>query len=125
MRISDWSSDVCSSDLLLVLVFGLALGWLPVSGWRDNGPAALILPSVALALPTLGAVMKLTRSGLADVLDQDFVRTARAKGLSPAVILRRHALRPALMPVVSYLGPAAAGLLTGAVVIEKIGRAHV
>src|SRR3546814_8557956 len=64
--------------------------------------------------------MKLTRSGLADVLDQDFVRTARAKGLSPAVILRRHALRPALMPVVSYLGPAAAGLLTGAVVIETV-----
>src|SRR3546814_4578225 len=74
MRISDWSSDVCSSDL----------------------------------------------SGLADVLDQDFVRTARAKGLSPAVILRRHALRPALMPGVSYLGPAAAGLLTGAVVIETV-----
>lgn len=105
---------------LLVLVFGLALGWLPVSGWRDNGPAALILPSVALALPTLGAVMKLTRSGLADVLDQDFIRTARARGLSPAVILRRHALRPALMPVVSYLGPASAGLLTGAVVIETV-----
>src|SRR3546814_16499586 len=64
--------------------------------------------------------MKLTRSGLADVLDQDFVRTARAKGLSPAVILRRHALRPALMPVVSYLGPAAAWLLTGPVVIETV-----
>src|SRR3546814_15967843 len=64
--------------------------------------------------------MKLTRSGLANVLDQDFVRTARAKGLSPAVILRRHALRPALMPVVSYLGPAAAGLLTGAAVIGPV-----
>src|SRR3546814_3718647 len=109
LRIIDCGSDICSSDLLnsvptfrtaplLGLVFGLALGWLRVSGWRDNGPAALILPSVALALPTLGAVMKLTRSGLADVLDQDFVRTARAKGLSPAVIRRRNALRPALMP---------------------------
>src|SRR3546814_1794335 len=96
------------------------MGWLPVSGWRDGDPAALILPAVALALPTLWAVMKLTRAGLSEVMGQDFIRTARAKGLSPAVILRRHALKPALMPVVSYLGPATAGLLTGAVVIETV-----
>src|SRR3546814_584887 len=65
---------------LLVLVFGLWMGWLPVSGWRDGDPAALILPAVALALPTLGAVMKLTRAGLSEVMGQDFIRTARAKG---------------------------------------------
>lgn len=106
----------------LALIFGLWLGWLPVAGLRDGAGAAsaLILPSVALALPTLGAVARLTRAGLADVLGQDFIRTARGKGLSPGVILRRHALKPALIPVVSYLGPAAAGLLTGAVVIETV-----
>lgn len=105
---------------LLALVFGLWLGWLPVSGWRDGQPVALLLPAVALALPTLGAVARLTRAGLADVLGQDFIRTARAKGLGAATILRRHALKPALIPVVSYLGPAAAGLLTGAVIIETV-----
>lgn len=105
---------------LLALVFGLWLGWLPVSGWRDGQAVALILPAVALALPTLGAVTRLTRAGLADVLGQDFIRTARAKGLGAATILRRHALKPALIPVVSYLGPAAAGLLTGAVIIETV-----
>jgi oligopeptide transport system permease protein len=105
---------------ILVLVFGLGLNWLPVSGWDDRGSAAVVLPTIALALPTMGAIMKLTRAGLSDVLNQDFIRTARAKGLAPAVILRRHALKPALMPVVSYLGPAAAGLLTGAVVIETV-----
>ncbi len=105
---------------LLVLIFGLWLGWLPVSGWGEGEAAPLILPAVALALPTLGAVMKLTRAGLADVLGQDFIRTARAKGLPPAAILARHALKPALMPVVSYLGPATAGLLTGAIVIETV-----
>lgn len=105
---------------LLGLIFGLWLGWLPVSGWRDGNWRALVLPSVALALPTLGAMMKLTRAGLSDVLRQDFIRTARAKGLHPSAILARHALKPALIPVVSYLGPAAAGLLTGAVVIETV-----
>lgn len=105
---------------LLGLVFGLWLGMLPVSGWHEGSWRALVLPSVALALPTLGAVMKLTRAGLADVLKEDFIRTARARGLHPAAILARHALKPALMPVVSYLGPAAAGLLTGAVVIETV-----
>ena len=105
---------------LLALVFGLWLGWLPISGWRAGQPQALVLPAVALALPTMGAVARLTRAGLADTLRQDFIRTARARGLSPSVILRRHALRPSLAPVVSYLGPAAAGLLTGAVVIETV-----
>jgi oligopeptide transport system permease protein len=105
---------------LLVLLFGLTLGWLPVSGWNEGAPLNLILPVIALALPVAGAVAKLTRAGLATALSEDHVRTARARGLSPATVLLRHALRPALVPVASYIGPAAAGLLTGAVVIETV-----
>ncbi len=103
---------------LLVLLFGLTLGWLPVSGWGDV--PHLVLPVIALALPVAGAVAKLTRAGLAGVMGGDNIRAARARGLSPMRVLTRHALRPALVPVASYLGPAAAGLLTGAVVIETV-----
>ncbi|MDB5683821.1 MAG: binding-protein-dependent transport system inner rane protein [Sphingomonas bacterium] len=103
---------------LLVLLFGLWAGWLPVSGL--GSPAHLILPVIALALPVSGAIGKLARAGLATALAQDHVRTARARGLRPATVLLRHALRPALLPVASYIGPAAAGLLTGAVVIETV-----
>ncbi len=105
---------------LLVLLFGLTLGWLPVSGWNEGAPLNLVLPVIALALPVAGAVAKLTRAGLATALGEDHVRTARARGLSPARVLLRHELRPALVPVASYIGPAAAGLLTGAVVIETV-----
>ncbi|TVV74394.1 ABC transporter permease [Sphingomonas solaris] len=105
---------------LLVLLFALALGWLPVSGWGGGDPAHLLLPVVALALPAAGAIGKLVRAGLATALAQDHVRTARARGLSPVRVLLVHALRPALVPVASYLGPAAAGMLTGAVVIETV-----
>ncbi len=104
---------------LLALVFGLWLGWLPVSG-QGGGIAWLILPVIALALPVAGAVAKLARAGLAEILGQDHIRAAHARGLSPMTVLRRHALRPALVPVASYLGPAAASLLTGAVVIETV-----
>ena len=105
---------------ILVLVFGLWLGWLPVSGWEDGAAANLVLPVLALSLPTMAAVARLTRGAMLDTLAQDFIRTARAKGLDAATILRRHALRPSLLPVVSYLGPAAAGLLTGSVVVETV-----
>ncbi len=105
---------------LLLLLFSFTLPLLPASGWDVMRPSTLILPVVALALPTLGVTARLTRAGLADVLKADFIRTARARGLSSAHILRRHALKPALIPLVSYLGPAAAGLLTGAVVIETV-----
>ena len=105
---------------LLALVFGLWAGWLPVSGWGDGDPAHLALPVIALALPATGAVAKLARAGLAEVLGQDHVRMARARGLGWPRILIVHALRPALVPVASYLGPAAAGMLTGAVVIETV-----
>ncbi len=104
---------------LLAMVFGLWLGWLPVSG-QNEGYAWLILPVIALALPVAGAVAKLARAGLAGQLGQDHIRAARARGIAPLTILRRHALRPALVPVASYLGPAAASLLTGAVVIETV-----
>jgi oligopeptide transport system permease protein len=103
----------------LALFFGLWLGLLPVSGSGEGG-AWLIMPVVALALPVAGAIAKLTRAGLASVLKQDHIRTARARGLSETKILFKHGLRPALVPVASYLGPAAAGLLTGAVVVETV-----
>jgi oligopeptide transport system permease protein len=105
---------------LLALVFGLWAGWLPVSGWGDGEPRHLILPVIALALPAAGAIARLARAGLAEVLGQDHIRMARARGLRWPRILIVHALRPALVPVASYLGPAAAGMLTGAVVIETI-----
>ncbi|MFM9853705.1 MAG: ABC transporter permease [Sphingomonadaceae bacterium] len=105
---------------LLVLVFGLWLGWLPVSGWNEGAALNMVLPVIALALPVAGAIAKLTRAGLAAALAEDHVRTARARGLTPMTVLFRHALRPALVPVASYVGPAAAALLTGAVVIETI-----
>ncbi|WP_417620388.1 ABC transporter permease [Parasphingorhabdus sp.] len=103
----------------LALFLGLWLGLLPVSG-TGEGVAWLVMPVVALALPVSGAIAKLTRAGLASVLKQDHIRTARARGLSETKILFKHGLRPALVPVASYLGPAAAGLLTGAVVVETV-----
>lgn len=103
---------------LLVLVFALLLGWLPVSGLES--PRHLLLPVIALALPVAGAVAKLARAGLAEVLTQDHIRTAQARGLGPWRVIAVHALRPALVPVASYVGPAAAGLLTGSVVIETV-----
>lgn len=107
------------SGPLLALFFGLTLSWLPVSGMGE-GVAWLILPVFALSLPAAGAIAKLSRAGLATQLRLDHLRAARARGLSPMKQLTRHALRPALVPVVSYLAPAAAGLLTGTVVIETI-----
>ncbi len=104
---------------LLALIFGLWLGWLPVLGQGD-GVAWLVLPVIALSLPVMGAVAKLSRAGLAEILGQEHIRAARSRGIAPLTILARHALRPALVPVASYLGPAAASLLTGAVVIETV-----
>ncbi len=104
---------------LLAMIFGLWLGWLPVSG-QAGGYLWLILPVIALTLPTMGAIAKLARAGLAAELGADHIRAARARGIKPFTLLRRHALRPALVPVASYLGPAAAALLTGAVVIETV-----
>ncbi|WP_295684480.1 oligopeptide ABC transporter permease OppB [uncultured Nevskia sp.] len=104
---------------LLILIFALGLAWLPAGGW-DGGIAAAVLPSIALALPQLAAIARLTRGALAEALDAPWIRTARAKGLPEHLIVLRHALKPALLPVLSYLGPAAAGLMTGSVVVEQV-----
>ena len=103
---------------LLILVFAVQLGWLPAGG--TGSPAHLILPVLALALAPVAYIARLTRGGLIEVWRQPYIRTARAKGLPLWVILARHAARPALLPVVSYLGPALAGVMTGSVVIESI-----
>jgi oligopeptide transport system permease protein len=105
---------------LLVLVFALGLHWLPAGGWQAGRPSDLVLPVVALALPQVAAIARLVRGALLDVLREPFMRTAHAKGLPLGLILRRHALRPTLLPLVSYLGPATAALLTGSVVVEQV-----
>jgi oligopeptide transport system permease protein len=105
---------------LLTLVFGVWLGWLPVAGWGDGSPYFLILPVVALGLPQVARIARLTRGSMIETMNANYVRTARAKGLRERIVVGRHALRGALLPVVSYLGPAAAGLMTGSVVIETI-----
>jgi oligopeptide transport system permease protein len=103
---------------VLVILFALQLGWLPVAGW--SGPASVLLPCVTLALPYAAVIARLARAGTVEAMRQDFVRTARAKGLPERSVVLRHALRPALLPVVSYLGPAAAGILTGSFVVETL-----
>ncbi|MEZ5564190.1 MAG: oligopeptide ABC transporter permease OppB [Gammaproteobacteria bacterium] len=105
---------------LLVLAFAVYLGWLPAGGLGDAGWRNLLLPVITLALPQVAYIARLTRGSMIEVLRSDFIRTARAQGLSTRTILLRHALKPALVPVVSYLGPATAGLITGSVVIEQI-----
>ena len=105
---------------LLALVFGLYLRWLPVAGWEEGAPRYLVLPALTLALPLAAHVARLTRSGLLEVLSTPYVRSARARGLGAARVLWRHALRPALTPVVSYLGPAVAFVVTGSLVIETV-----
>jgi oligopeptide transport system permease protein len=104
---------------LLQIVFGLSLRWLPVGSWEGGAPAHLVLPVVTLALPQIGALARLTRAALAEVLAAQPIRTQRAMGLPPHRILR-HALRAALLPVLAILGPTAAALLTGSVVVETI-----
>lgn len=105
---------------LLVLVFAVTLGWLPAGGWREDAWQDLVLPVIALALPQFAYVARLARAGMIETLAAPFMLAARAKGLPPRLLLWRHAWRPALLPVLSYLGPAAAGLVTGSVVIEQI-----
>ncbi|MGQ0834511.1 MAG: ABC transporter permease [Gammaproteobacteria bacterium] len=104
---------------LLALVFGLHLRWLPVAGWEPADARYLVLPVVTLALPVIAYVARLTRGSLLEVLRTNYVRTARAKGLSESQVVRRHALRAALLPVASYLGPATAFVVTGSLVVES------
>lgn len=105
---------------LLSLVFGIHLGLLPVGGWGDGAVRHLVLPTAALALPQIAAIARLTRASLIEVLNAPYLRTARAKGLPEHRVVLRHALRAAVVPVVSYLGPATAAIVTGSVVVEQI-----
>jgi oligopeptide transport system permease protein len=105
---------------LFALVFGLYLRWLPVAGWQHGAPRYLVLPVLTLALPVAAYLARLTRASLLEVLGALYVRSARARGLGAARVLWRHALRPALMPVVSYLGPAVAFVMTGSLVVETV-----
>ncbi len=105
---------------LLVLLFAVTLGWLPAGGFGDGDLAHLALPVTTLALTQVAYIARLTRGSMIDVLKSPWIRTARAQGLGPATLILRHALKPALVPVVSYLGPAVAALVTGSVVIEQI-----
>jgi len=103
---------------VLIAVFALWLRWLPVGGWGTV--SHLILPSVCLAAPYVAYVARLMRNSLLDVLKSDFMRTARAKGMGEAQALARHAMKVAILPVVTYLGPLAAHLLTGSMIVESV-----
>jgi oligopeptide transport system permease protein len=93
---------------------------LPVGGWNGGALRNMILPVIVLALPQIAIIARLTRGSMIEVLRSNYIRTARAKGLSAQAVVRRHALRAALLPLVSYLGPAVAGILTGSLVVEQI-----
>ena len=103
---------------LLVLIFALTLGWARVSGWDE--PIDRVLPALTLGAAYAAYIARLTRGGMLEIFSQDFIRTARAKGASPLRIILKHAMRGGLLPVVSYLGPAVAGLITGSFVVETI-----
>ncbi len=105
---------------LLALVFGIYWPIFRVGGYEPGDPSFLVLPVITLALPVAAYVARLMRDSMREVLQANFIRTARAKGLSERIVLWRHALRPALLPVVSYLGPAVAFVITGSLVVESV-----
>jgi ABC-type dipeptide/oligopeptide/nickel transport system permease component len=107
-----WMAGVC----ILLFVFMIPL--FPAAGW--GSVSNLVLPAFCLGAPYAAYIARLTRTGMLEVLHQDYIRTARAKGLTGSRVILRHALKGALLPVVSFLGPAAAGILTGSLVIEKV-----
>ena len=105
---------------VLVLLLAVNLNWFP-AGWSGNeGAARFVLPVIALALPQIAYIARLTRASMIDVLASDYIRTAHAQGLSTGAIVRYHALKPAMLPVLSYMGPAIAAILTGSIVVEEI-----
>ena len=114
---------ICMPSLLLgpilILVFGVYLDWLPVSGWGDS-PGDKILPAITLGAAYAAYIARLSRAGMLEVMSQDYIRTARAKGLPEWQVVSRHALRGGMIPVVAFLGPAFAGLLSGSFVVETI-----
>ncbi len=104
---------------LLILLVAVYAGWLPAGGW-DWTWQRMVLPVITLALPVVAYIARLTRGSMIEVLHSNYIRTARAKGLPEHVVIRRHAFKPAILPVISYMGPATAALITGSVVIERI-----
>jgi len=105
---------------ILVLLLAVKLHWLP-AGWSTTTSASrIVLPVITLALPQIAYIARLTRASMIEVLSRDFIRTARAQGLGTGALVRIHALKPAMLPVVSYMGPAIAAILTGSVVVEEI-----
>jgi len=104
---------------ILVLIFGIWLEWVPVSGWGDL-PGDKILPAITMGSGYAAYIARLSRGGMLEVLSQDYIRTARAKGLPEKVVVLKHALRGGIIPVITYLGPAFAGLLSGSFVVETI-----
>jgi oligopeptide transport system permease protein len=104
----------------LGLLFGIYWHWLPVAGWEPGSLRHLVLPVAALSLPPLAVIARLVRASMLEVLNSHFIRTAVAKGLPRHTVILRHALRPALLPVASYLAPAVASIMTGSLVVESI-----
>lgn len=105
---------------LLVMIFAISLKWLPAGGWQGGALQYMILPVIALSLSYIASISRITRSSMIEVLHSNFIRTAKAKGLPMRKIILRHALKPALLPVLSYLAPAFVGIITGSMVIETI-----
>ena len=105
---------------ILILVFTLWLGWLPGGGWNGGQWQYLIMPVVALSTSYMASIARITRSSMLEVLNSNFIRTARAKGLPAHRVIWKHALKPAMLPVLSYLGPAFVGMVTGSVVVDII-----
>ena len=105
---------------LLVLLFAITLGWLPAGGWNGGVALYMILPVASLTIGYVAGIARIMRGSMIEVLHSNFIRTAKAKGLSTARIILKHALRPALLPVITYLGPAFVGIITGSMVIESV-----
>ncbi|WP_115719822.1 oligopeptide ABC transporter permease OppB [Gallaecimonas mangrovi] len=105
---------------LLVLVLAVKAKWLPAGGWSGGHPLYLVLPVVSLALPMVAYMARLMRGSMVEVLNSPFIRTARAKGMPERIVIYRHALKPAMMPLISFLGPATVATLTGSIVVEQI-----
>ena len=116
---------------ILVLIFALWLGWLPGGGWEGGQPQYLVMPVIALSTSFMASIARITRSSMLEVLTSNHIRTARAKGLPERKVILRHALKPSLLPVISYLGPAFVTMITGSVVVDMyfstggIGKAFV
>ncbi len=105
---------------VLMYIFSIQLGWLPAGGWMDGSFKYMALPVAGMSLLYVATFARITRGSMIETLNSNFIRTAKAKGLSYGYIIIKHALKPALLPVVSYMGPAFVGIITGSVVIEQI-----